>query len=822
MISGKIQGKRLLWILIGKSFGIAAIQSFLRLLNGGDFEFPAFFLLWLFCILVFIVSTWVRPFYKNSIWFFPKPIRFVFPLTILTGFLIPYFETVVVSFIFTIGIISLLLACSRALYSTTHWIPGVLTFFAGGGFAALIPVILGQLTSRFSTEELYVLVEIMSMFVLWVFLWFGDVFQEYFGSRFEVVSSLGEDREGFPFQWPPILGVCFLMVIFGVWLAARAYQNSFYPLTAPQYAGISANTPYICGKVPLEPSVYKGEEVFETLLALVAANPNKGAPEYGLLAIGTREYRWADAFRDELLIEAQSDLFANPAVGIKFDQYLAGIRVYYYVKVEESFPELFSSTEKNLIKLWFAKINQTAMTPSGADWIYAIAFQKWPQGPYENQENGAGLLALLEISGLADPVLSYRNVDYLIKNPRGWDARFRVTDDAAIYQPEWIENAWHQYQFTGNADIQYINLSFNWLKLLALPDGSPMGYNHPVLLNNANFAGLGAELTKDPDYIWLLGRTVEYYEKSNSFLSARPGMEIKPKGPGSSPDNGSCLLYGGTGLPNQLGPLAPDKIIMRNGWDDEDLYLLLNLRFSGWHRYKATNTITMLYQNGILVEDKLTGKLLDWFPEERSLFRDKRIPRENLNGLIIEKTGLQALLYDLTGVDGKWAQDPPYYARVEQFETNDLFDVSTTLIEDWHGWTHRRTIYLVHDGPLVVTDEAFGPGAIDAEITWQLPEDIQWIEDRILLRKKLPVEVIPMIVGENSQNSFELLDADNSLTQLIYHTNHSGNIQSVTVFLTHEWTDAQIDFVDHGSNNILRIAKGLNVIELPVDFDHEK
>jgi hypothetical protein len=30
---------------------------------------------------------------------------------------------------------------------------------------------------------------------------------------------------------------------------------------------------------------------------------------------------------------------------------------------------------------------------------------QWPEGPYENQENGAGLLALLEAEGLADPAL---------------------------------------------------------------------------------------------------------------------------------------------------------------------------------------------------------------------------------------------------------------------------------------------------------------------------------------------------------------------------------------------------------------------------------
>jgi len=63
--------------------------------------------------------------------------------------------------------------------------------------------------------------------------------------------------------------------------------------------------------------------------------------------------------------------------------------------------------------------------------MYALAFAKWPEGPYENQESGAGLLALLETTGLADPTLSVRNRAYLDANQRGWATSFRVTDDAA-------------------------------------------------------------------------------------------------------------------------------------------------------------------------------------------------------------------------------------------------------------------------------------------------------------------------------------------------------------------------------------------------------
>jgi len=106
-------------------------------------------------------------------------------------------------------------------------------------------------------------------------------------------------------------------------------------------------------------------------------------------------------------------------------------------------------------------------------------------------------------------------------------------------------------------------------------------------------------------------------------------------------------------LPNQKGPLAPDKIVFRDGWGKDSAYLLVNLRFTGWHRYKATGTVTLVYQGGTLSADVLDGKPFSWLPVGRSLFRDKRIPWENLNGLVMEKTGMAAVLYRLTGIGGR-------------------------------------------------------------------------------------------------------------------------------------------------------------------------
>lgn len=81
----------------------------------------------------------------------------------------------------------------------------------------------------------------------------------------------------------------------------------------------------------------------------------------------------------------------------------------------------------------------------------------------------------------------------------------------------------------------------------------------------------------------------------DGYLFAQPAVEEPASLGGRSSTKGSCLLYSDLGLPNQKGPLAPDKIVFRDGWSPDVAYLLVNLRFTGWHRYKATGTVTLVY-----------------------------------------------------------------------------------------------------------------------------------------------------------------------------------------------------------------------------------
>jgi hypothetical protein len=520
-----------------------------------------------------------------------------------------------------------------------------------------------------------------------------------------------------------------------------------------------------------------------------------------MLAAGSGEREWVQAFRRSLLEDVRQARYVGSSHSIKFGQYLALERAYYYVRVTELYPDLFTAEERKAIESWLAAVNRRALTVEWVDWMYAAAFGTWPRGPYENQEIGAGLLSLLESENLAAADLSARNRDYLAQRQRGWFERFRNTDDAYFYQPEWIANArfqeqyWRQEGHSSAAADRNRALAFEWLLLQALPDGTPLAYNSPGRLPMASVAYLGARLLGDPRYVWWSERVLDWAEQADVSLPAFPGAEHETSLAGRSPDVGSCLLYGDSGLPTQLGALAPDKVVLRDGWAPNSSYVLLNLRFSGWHRYKATNSVTLIHNQGPLVADDDLGEPSFWLPAGRSLFRDKRIPRENLSGILVPRTGMSAVLYGLTGVGSPWAQDPPLFARVEQFETLGPLDVSRTTIDEWRGWTHRRTAYLVHGGPVLIVDQAASSGGSgSAALAWQLAGKQRREGESLWLGAiERPGRLVwpePAWISAEVQDRPVAADGT-ARSRLLYRAAQPGSLDLATLFVLGDWADAE-------------------------------
>jgi hypothetical protein len=687
--------------------------------------------------------------------------------------------------------------------------------------AALLIVYTLGLTTRFSEEEFFMGLQIAGLGVvglaLYLALW----------RVAGPVPRLPKAERDSRLPGMLVLGTAALILVLVPLALVRTYQQSFFSSTAPAYLGLNPESPFECQVLSTENEAgYAGAEVFDRLLDGVEANPRAAAPEFGMLALGRQNLDWAERYRTAMLAEAAQGRFTGPANSIKYGQYEAALRIYYYPHLLEAFPSLFSQEDQHILRAWFAAINRRTLTPEWVDWMYGLAFNRWLEGPYENQESGAGLLALLEAYGLADPALAQQNRAYLDREQRGWQARFRNTDDAVIYQPEWIYNALFQSLYEQTPPPQdAVRRSFEWITAQARPTGAPLGYNHVAPISLGGIAYLGAVLLEDTEMLWISGRALDYLAAHEGRLSAVPGAETQVDFSATPPGMGSCLLYGDSGLPTTIGPLAADKIVLRRGWEPEDPYLLLNLRFTGWHRYKATGAIIAIDQGGPLAVEQLSGEQAAWLPSGRSLFRDKRLPRENLNALLIPQAGLARMMVTLTGAGSPWAQDPPFYAQVAEFTAGETYSAAEIITPGWNGWEHFRRVHLDAAGPVVVYDYAAGPGSETAAVAWHLVTEAAPGGPLVLLAPQAvhrvplpgseaggPAEVL-LIPLEAGRLLFTL--ESQGITGVQYLPQRGGELKLITVFLAREWVGAAANLSHSGK--ILLLDNGMQSIAVPFE-----
>ncbi len=658
---------------------------------------------------------------------------------------------------------------------------------AGGGALALL--VADQVESRFADEEFFTA---LTGLLLWAALWLLLTAWVSPGER-GAPSSPTRRRRILALAATGV-GLLVLVVV-----AVLGYRASFYPSRAPEFADITRQEPFLCSQVAPGPAANDGERVWERLVARVEAQPDKTPPDLAFLALARHDDTWAAAFREALLAEARAGAFTRPAGSVKSVQFEAAWRVYYTARIRQAFPALFSPDETSEIDAWIAQINRRALRPEWVDGLYAFAFGTPVQGPYANQEIGAGLLAALTASDLAPAALQPQNQAFLEQQAAGWAKRFRNTDDAYLYQTVWLVNAY--LQSLAVADLQTEEttrnqqLAFDWLLLQARPDGTAPTYNHPIRPELAHVAYLGALLLDDPHYLWLADRALDVLEAEGRPLVAIPGIESPLALQAMSPTAGSCLLYGDSGLPTRTGPLAPDKIIFRDGWTADSTWMLLNLRFSGWHRYKASNQIAGLYQGRPLVVEQGRSQPYAWLPAGRSLPRDKRLTRQDLNGLLVPRRGLGQVLWTLTGQGSRWAQDPPAYARVERFETLGGLDLSRTALDDWRGWDQARTIYFFPGGPVFIVDEAqAGLDGGRAALTWHLAGQGERLADGLQLNGKQgavrlawPSDAQPQI----DIHSTTLPDGAPGW-DVVYYAPHRRRLDLTTAYLGPAWADATL------------------------------
>lgn len=523
--------------------------------------------------------------------------------------------------------------------------------------------------------------------------------------------------------------------------------------------------------------------------------PDKDITVLATLASATLDRGYAEAFRSELLDEVKRGEFLDRSDSIKAWQFEAALRAHHYVHISERFPELFSPTDRRELHMWFEALNEKAFDVALVDYAYALVFRRQPHGLYDNQEIGAGLLAVLShILDRHNPELVERNREFIDRHAIGWNHNFRNPDDGIVYHQQfWIQNAYLLARYAGVGEVDGLNSrrSFEWILAQWPPNGQSPAYN--VLETNTAFDVmlLGAALLEEPSYRWLAERMVLRDQKQGTLATGAGllGAELWDADMVARHSHvGSCYLRAPTGIATRPGEVQPDKVVMREGWREDDLYALLNLRFAGWHGYKATNTVVTLMAGAPFVVSPMDRETKGWLPKAGAQQRDRRIDRTRLNGLQIRATGLDRAVFDLTRFDSSWRQDVPRFADVVMFATSNDTDIARTTIHDWGGVNHERAIVPQRESYVAVLDHVHGRRG-EATVNWFLKGAAQTAEGRLDLRQES--ERLSVYYMSDADRNVRINDLSSSRNWLDIHeadlelrldVSGSGRSHWITVF----------------------------------------
>ena len=534
-----------------------------------------------------------------------------------------------------------------------------------------------------------------------------------------------------------IILIIFFFLIFSVSISVGEFYNNANYLSDPTRIYTNNTTIFQCSELRIENDTELNELTNYSendIINLLKNVTDKDVTTYASLYLLSSDEIWAHKFKDEILEEAKSNKFLDPSGSVKYWQSEIMMRGYYYLEIRNKNPHSFSESENEIIIDWFKRINERMFIVEWVDYMYAFFFIKIPDGLYENQEIGIGALSVLqEIVEEDYPELYIKNRDYINNFGVGWKYNFRNPDDSISYQGLWIKNAYVLAKYSDQNDSlvsSNAKNSFEWILLQWPSNGISPGYNEQKSSAVPDVMSLGASLFNDGEYKWLANKML----KTDETKYYNVGLEnwndsIKP----IKPNVGSCYIKGTSGIAQRPGPIEPDKIVFRDGWNADSFYALLNLRFAGWHSYKATNSfITIMYGEPFVVED-IGKNASSWLPSGRALYRDKKIDRIKLNAFQIESSGITNSIYKITGFGSSWYSDPPHYAEVLFFNSTPSIDFSKSRISNWHGWKHDRVSILLKDNYFVVFDNAHGNNKQKIAITWHLKGDLELENESIKL-----------------------------------------------------------------------------------------
>ncbi|HPF88367.1 MAG TPA: hypothetical protein PK537_09995 [Candidatus Limiplasma sp.] len=433
----------------------------------------------------------------------------------------------------------------------------------------------------------------------------------------------------------------------------------------------------------------------------------------------------------------------------------------------------------------FGEICDPAAARRIEDWFYTRAKQMWADRdgatwatfrPYDNQEIGIGICSLLSVLlAKRDPILAQGLAELTDSRIIGWAKKNGNLDDTLFYSPVFAKSMWYYAKYRQREDLlRSDNCRHTFESVLQQMPGSGMftQYNWTQHGSAAEMMALGAYLFEDGRYQWMANRLLEdrllHREERIAFaarnidqdkLTATPDQdteleevilaELDCRGKFDhvwegltenifhlwyfwrddlqpvKPAEGSRVLYKSAGQgrwPYAPEPILPDKLVFRDGWENNSLFAIINL-WGGQnspsaktvsHRYPAANElITLVWGSPFVVQniDQVT--------------RDIHIHRKDLNAFCLRENG-HWLSAELIG-ELKFGVYPALdmmNAKLEAIHAFDNAAFSKSTLYEYRGWTNERTVVLVKGQALIVFDQCFGCAAGEGGVRWHLQGDM--------------------------------------------------------------------------------------------------
>ena len=463
------------------------------------------------------------------------------------------------------------------------------------------------------------------------------------------------------------------------------------------------------------------------------------------------------------------------------------------VKQSESFERVCEAAEKEKIEDWLYKRAKLMYRDKDAEtWA---TFR-----PYDNQEIGVGACILAaELFRERDSELALGLTQLADSRHLGWETKNGNPDDTLFYtpilakvlyfyakyrpRPELLASENCRQVFEGMLQQQPgagIFTQYNWTQYGTAPEMMAMGANlfrdgrYKWLANlflyeriekrNERMQHTVRKLTPDNLDALITGDNADELRKivaeeltrKNRYDHVWEGLadnifhlwyfwddSIEPV----MPQDGSMVLEKSAGQgrwPYDPEPALPDKLVIRSGWKESDLFAIFNL-WGGQnspssktvsHRYPASNELISLVCGEQFV-----------VPNTDQATRDVFIHRSELNAFNLRR-------------DGKWISSPlvmynpegrtfgiyptledTYNSEVRYFESYPSADSAKCTLYEYYGWVNERTIMHCKGEFLAVFDQSFGPTPEEGGVRWHLKGDvIKRTEDSMtlnLLQSKL-------------------------------------------------------------------------------------